>query len=41
MDLPEMEDEAILKAQTFELIYAQSRYLYTIVPMHQDLLHIP
>lgn len=27
-----MEDEAILKDQTFELIYAQSSYLYMILP---------
>ena len=30
MDMPQTKDEAILKAQTFELIYAQYAYLYTI-----------
>ena len=28
---PQSEEEAILKAQQFELIYAQSRYLYTVI----------
>ena len=26
------EEETILKAQQFDLIYAQSRYLYTVIP---------
>ena len=29
---PQSEEEAILKAQQFDLIYAQSGYLYTIIP---------
>ena len=29
---PQTEEEAILKAQQFDLIYAQSGYLYTIIP---------
>ena len=29
---PQFEEEAILKAQQFDLIYTQSGYLYTIVP---------
>ena len=29
---PQSEEEAILKAQQFELIYAQSGYIYTIIP---------
>ena len=29
---PQSEEEAILKAQQFNLIYAQSGYLYTIIP---------
>ena len=29
---PQIEEEAILKAQQFDLIYAQSGYLYTIIP---------
>ena len=29
---PQSEEEAILKAQQFDLIYAQSRYLYTVIP---------
>lgn len=31
MTFMQTEDEAILKAQTFELIYAQSGYLYMIM----------
>ena len=30
-ELPQIEEEAILKAQHFDLIYAQSGYLYTII----------
>ena len=30
-ECPQIEEEAILKAQQFDLIYAQSRYLYTII----------
>ena len=26
------EEEAILKSQQFDLIYAQSRYLYIVIP---------
>ena len=29
---PQSEEEAILKAQQFDLIYAQSGYLYTVTP---------
>ena len=29
---PQIEEEAILKAQQFDLIYAQSGYLYTVIP---------
>src|SRR5713226_6972161 len=29
---PQFEEEAILKAQQFDLIYAQSGYLYTVIP---------
>ena len=29
---PQTKEEAILKAQQFDLIYAQSIYLYTIIP---------
>ena len=29
---PQSEEEAILKAQQFDLIYAQSGYLYTVIP---------
>jgi hypothetical protein len=29
---PQTEEEAISKTQQFELIYAQSRYLYTVLP---------
>ena len=29
---PQSEEEAILKAQQFDLIYAQSRYMYTVTP---------
>lgn len=32
LTLPHVGDEAILKAQHFELIYAQSRYLFTVLP---------
>ena len=35
MDLPQIEDEAIVKDQTFELIYTQSGYLYIVLP------HVP
>ena len=28
---PQSKEDAILKAQQFDLIYAQSRYLYTII----------
>ena len=42
---PQYKEEAILKAQQFDLIYAQPRYLYTIIPCapyvgtsHQDAL---
>ena len=31
-DHPQSEEEAILKSQQFDMIYAQSRYLYTIIP---------
>ena len=29
---PQSEEEATLKAQQFDLIYTQSRYLYTVIP---------
>ena len=29
---PQSEEEAILKAQQFDLIYAQSGHLYTVIP---------
>ena len=29
---PQTQEEAILKAQQFDLIYAKSCYLYTIIP---------
>ena len=29
---PQIEEESILKAHQFDLIYAQSGYLYTIIP---------
>ena len=29
---PQSEEEAILKAQQFDLIYAQSGYLYIVIP---------
>ena len=29
---PQSEEEAILKAQQFDLIYTQSVYLYTVIP---------
>ena len=29
---PQSEEEAILKVQQFDLIYAQSGYLYTVIP---------
>ena len=32
VEKPQSEEEAILKAQQFDLIYAQSGYLYTIIP---------
>ena len=31
-ECPQSKEEAILKAQQFDLIYAQSGYLYTIIP---------
>ena len=31
-ECPQSEEEAILKAQQFDLIYAHSRYLYTVIP---------
>ena len=30
-ECPQSKEEAILKAQQFDLIYAQSRYLYTVI----------
>lgn len=32
MGMPQTKDETIFKAQTFELIYAQSYHLYTMLP---------
>ena len=32
MDMPQTKDGAILKAQTFDLIYAQSGYLHVVLP---------
>ena len=29
---PQSEEEALLKAQQFDLIYAQPGYMYTIIP---------
>ena len=34
---PQIEEEAILKAQQFDLIYTHFGYLYTIIP---DALHV-
>ena len=31
-NMPRLEDEDIFKVQHFDLIYAQSRYLYTFIP---------
>jgi hypothetical protein len=30
--MPQTEDEAITKAQKFDLIYSQSGYLYSVLP---------
>ena len=38
--MPQSEEEVILKSQHFDLIYAQSGYLYTVLPdasQHQSL----
>jgi hypothetical protein len=32
MTMPSVEEEAIQKAQQYDLIYAQSRYLYVLLP---------
>jgi hypothetical protein len=31
-NFPQSEEEAISKAQQYDLIYSQSRYLYTVLP---------